>query len=239
MLPFLGEDGLQAAAHGKALRRRVAGLGDRFGPAGQLGVGEPGEHPAHGGHAVRAQGEHLVQRRPGVPVPRDAGFTGHLVVGQAQRIPGRRLAQDRAADPGVGGEDEVAQRLDEGPFVVDPLVQQVRGHPARPRDGLLPQPLEDVPGLAEPVGIGRAHPGPIRITAVEFGFHQRHDVDAVDPHVLDQAVDVHVHQERAADHGAGQVDVAEPGAGQVDHLEPGAGQVLAGEVSHLASLPGA
>jgi len=239
VLPFLGEDGLQAAAHGEALRCRVARGGDRFGPPGQLGVGEPGEHLAHGGHAVGAQGEHLVQRRPGALVPRDIGFVGHLVVGQAQRVPGRRLAQDRAADPGVGGEDEVAQRLDEGPLVVDPLVQQLRGHPLRPRDRLLPQPLEDVPGLAEPVGIGRAHLGATGITAVEFGFHQGHDVDPVDRHILDQAVDLHVHQEGAADHGAGQVHVAKPGAGQVDLLEPGAGQVFAGEVSHLASLPGA
>ena len=56
--------------------------------------------------------------------------------------------------------------------------------------------------------------------------------DAADPEAIASSV-------RAADHGAGQVDVAEPGAGQVDQVEPGAGQVLAGEVSHLASLPGA
>ena len=132
----------------------------------------------------------------------------------------------------------MAQRLDEGPLIVYPLVQQFRSHPAGPRHGLLPQPLEDVPGLAVPVGIGRAHPGAVRIAAVEFGLDQRHDVDVVDPDVLDLAADVDVHQERAANHGAGQVDVVEQGSGQVDHLEPGAGQVLASEVSHRASLPG-
>jgi hypothetical protein len=238
VLPLFGEDRLQAAAHRVAVRLRVARLGDRFGHPGQRGVGEPGEHLAHGGHPVRAQREHLVQRRPGGPVPRDVHLVGHLVVRQPQRVPRRRPAQDRAADPGVGGEDEVAQRLDEGILVVDPLVQQVRVHPAGPVHGLLPQPLEDIPGLAVPVRIGRAHLGAIRVAAVEFGLHQGHDVDPVDRDVLEQAVDFHVHQERAADHGVRQVDVAEPGAGEVDLLEPGAGQVLPGEVSHPASLPG-
>src|SRR5262249_12389936 len=90
--------------------------------------------------------------------------------------------------------------------------------------------------------------GRVGVAAVELRFHQGHDVDAVDPQVLDVAADVHVDQGRATDHGPGQidqleagareVDVAEPGAGQVDVLEPGAGQVLAGEVGHPASLPG-
>ena len=102
--------------------------------------------------------------------------------------------------------------------------------------GLLPQPFQDVPRRAEAVGVGRAHLGTIRVAAVEFGLHQGDDVDAVDRDVLEQAVQVHVDQERAADRGAGEVDVAEPGAGQVDLVEPGAGQVLAGEVSHPASL---
>jgi len=153
VLPLFGEDRLQAAAHRIAVRRRVARLGDRFGHPGQLGVGEPREHPAHGGHPVRPQREHLVQRRPGGPLPGDGRIVGHLVVRQVERIPRRRLAQDRAADPRVGGEDEVAQRLDEGPLVGDPLVQQVRVHAARPVHGLLPQPLEDAPGLAVPVRI--------------------------------------------------------------------------------------
>ena len=85
------------------------------------------------------------------------------------------------------------------------------------------------------------------MAAVEFGLYQGHDVDPVDPHVVDLAADVHVPQVRPADRDPGQVDQAEPcpgeidtvevGTGQVDVLEPGAGQVLAGEVGHLASVP--
>src|SRR6185437_4175281 len=101
--------------------------------------------------------------------------------------------------------------------------------------------------LAVPGGVARAHLGPVRVAAVEFGLHQGHDVDPVDPHVVDLAADVHVHQVRPADRDPGQVDQAEArtgevdtvevGAGQVDVLEPGAGQVLVGEVGHLASVP--
>jgi hypothetical protein len=53
----------------------------------------------------------------------------------------------------------MAQRLDERPLSVDPLMQQFSVYPASPRHGLLPQPLEDVPGFAEPVGIRRPHLG--------------------------------------------------------------------------------
>jgi len=78
----------------------------------------------------------------------------------------------------------MAQRLDEGPLSLDLLVKQLRGHPASPLDGLLPQPLEDVPCFAEPVGIGRPHRHAVRVATVEFRLHPEHDVDAVDPQVL-------------------------------------------------------
>ena len=121
--------------------------------AGQLFVGEAGQHLADGGHAVGAQSQYLVQRRPRAGVTRDAGLVRHLVVRQIQRVPGRRHPQDGAFHPGVGGEDEVAQGLDERPLSVDPLMQQFRGQPPGPLDGLGPQPFQDVPGFAVP---GRA-----------------------------------------------------------------------------------
>src|SRR6266702_1093526 len=247
VLPLLVENGLQAPAYGEALRFWVARLHDGFGHAGQLLVGEIGDHLAHGGHAVRAQGEHLVQRRPRAAVVRDAGFVGHLVVGQVQPVPGRRLPQDCALHPSVGGEDEMAQRLDEGPLSIDSLVEQLRCHAASPPDGPLPQPLENVPCFAEPFGIGRPHLHAVRVTTVELRLYQGHDVDAVDSQVPDLAAQVHVHQGCATDHDprqidqvearVGEVDVVEPCAGQVNVLEPRAGQVLTGEVSHPTSLP--
>ena len=88
----------------------------------------------------------------------------------------------------------------------------------------------------------RAHLGAVRMATVELGFHERHDVDAVDPHIVDVTADLHVDHRRAPDHDAGQIDqvearvgeidIVEPRAGQVDVLEPGAGQVRAREVSH-------
>jgi hypothetical protein len=246
VFPLLVEDGLQAPAHREALRLGVTRLGDRDRDAGQRLVGQADQHLADGGHPVCAQGEHLLQRRARVWVARDAGLVGHLVVGQVERVPRRRLAQDRAVHPGVGGEDQVAKRLDEGPLPVDPLVQQLRGHPAGSRDGLPPQPFQDVPGVAEPVGVGRAHLGPVRVTAIQLGLHQGHDVDPVDPQVTDPSADIHVDQGRAADRHPGQVDevearagqgdVSELGAVQVHALEPGTGQVLVDKVSHPTSL---
>jgi hypothetical protein len=115
---------------------------------------------------------------------RTAKFAGHLVVGQVERVPGRRLPQDCALHPGVRGEGEMAQRLDEGPLCLDLLVEQPRGHPVSPLDGPLPQPLEDVPCFAEPVGIGRPHLHAARVATAEFRLRQGHDVDAVDPQVL-------------------------------------------------------
>ena len=55
---------------------------------------------------------------------------GHSIIRIGTRVwvaapgeKGLRLVEDRAAGPGVGSEDEMAQRLDEGPFVVDSQVE--------------------------------------------------------------------------------------------------------------------
>src|SRR5215470_6541350 len=92
VLPLLGEDGLQAPPHREALRFGIARFGDRHGPAGQPVVGEAGEHLANRGHAIRAQGEYLIERWPRLAVVRDARLVVP-VVGQVQRIPGRRVSQ--------------------------------------------------------------------------------------------------------------------------------------------------
>jgi hypothetical protein len=85
VLSFL-EDRLQAVADGEAVRLRVARLRDWFGHAGQLRVGEIGEQPC-GPRAVRAPR----LGRPPAAVAWDAGFVGHLVMGQVQPMPGRRV----------------------------------------------------------------------------------------------------------------------------------------------------
>jgi len=42
----------------------------------------------------------------------DARLVAQLVMGQAQRMPWRRVPEDRARHPGIGGEDQMAQRLE-------------------------------------------------------------------------------------------------------------------------------
>ena len=66
--------------------------------------------------------------------------------------------------------------------------------PCKPscRLGLAPEPLKDVPRLAQPGRVRRAHLGPVRIPPGELGLDQRPDVDPVDGHVHDLAVDVDV-----------------------------------------------
>src|SRR5262249_37527110 len=145
--------------------------------------------------------------------------------GQVQRVPGRRVAEDRAADPRVGGEDEVAQGLDEGPLAVDGLVQQRGVQAAGPGDGAVPEPVEGVPGGPEAGRCCGAHRGPVRVAPVQLGVDQRCDVDTVDRDVEDLAVDVDVGQLDPAHHHAVQRDPAEPGTGQVAGPELGAGEV--------------
>src|SRR5262245_46841359 len=167
---------------------------------------------------------------------------GHLVPRKVKGVPRRRITEDGPPDPGVGGEDQVPQRLDERPLAVDRLVQQLGWQAAGPRYGLVPQPLEDVPCLAEACRVCRAHLGPVRIPPVKLGVDQRPDVDTVDGQVHDFAVYVDVGQFRAAHQDAAHAHVAELAAGQVggaelraaevDALEPGARQIRIEVIGH-------
>src|SRR5262245_39822141 len=140
----------------------------------------------------------------------------------------------------------MSQRLDERPLAVDRLLQQLRLQAAGAFDGLSPQPLDDIPRLAEPSRVCRAHLDPIRIAPVEFGVDQGPDVDAVDGHVHDLAVDVDVDQFYAPHDDAAQVDPAELGAGEIDGaqlcpaevntFEPGPAQIGTNEISHATTL---
>ncbi len=204
------------------------------------------DDPAHGRHAVVSQGQHLVEGGPDRPVARDAGCVGHAVPRQLERVPGRRVAEDGPAHPGVRGEGEVAQGLDEGPLAVDRLVQQCRVEAPGPLDRRRPPPLDDVPRVAKAGGVGGSHLHPIRLTPVELGLDERRHVDAVEDEALELAVDVHVaeldatHDDvahlRSAEHRPREVGVHELRAGQVDALEARPAEVLVGEVSHARTL---
>ena len=139
------------------------------------------------------------------------GRVGHLVPRQVERVPRRRVAEDRPAHPRVGGEDQVAQRLDERPLAVDRLVQQVgsaAGGPARrcrpTAARRRPRPRGTRPGRS-------GASGPVGVAPVELGLDERADVDAVDgARSRISPVMSTSHQLDAAQGDAVQVDAAEP-----------------------------
>jgi hypothetical protein len=162
-------------------------------------------------------------------VARNSRHVFPLVPLQAERVPGGWVAADRPADPGVGGEDQVAERLDERPLAIDGLVQRLRRQAAGPRHRLVPEPPEDFPRLAEAGRVFGAHPDPVGAPAVKLGLDQRADVDPVDGDVHDLAIDVDVDQLDAAHAYPGHVHPTEPGIGEIAGEELGTGQVRAVE----------
>ena len=106
---------------------------------------------------------------------------------RVRRICGRMLLhpQDAATEPGVGREDEVPQRLDEGPLVLDVRVHQLpwgAGH------RLLPRRLHRDPPLAQALGRLR----PLQLASgelpVQLGVDERHHVDPVDQERAEEQV---------------------------------------------------
>jgi hypothetical protein len=169
---------------------------------------------------------------------------------------GATASKHDAADPARVREAEVAQRLDEGPLVVDPRVQVVGGEGAGAAERVVPQAVEGGEGLAEAVGVGGSHQGAVGHPAVELRLDEGDDVDAVDDQATQLAVDLQV-GDLGAGHpyavevgrphpGAAQVDVAQGRVGEVDALEGGAAEgdpgegrpveVLLGEVGHGGRL---
>jgi hypothetical protein len=73
-------------------------------------------------------------------------------LGEAKRVVRHRFVEDGAAGPGVGDEDEMAQRLDERPLVIDPFVERRFGQPLGAGDRLRPEPFDRVPHRAIVVG---------------------------------------------------------------------------------------
>jgi hypothetical protein len=110
------------------------------------------------------------------------------------------VAQNRSQHPRVGGEDQVPQRLDEGPLAIDALVQPVLRERLRALDGRVPSASDDVPCSPEPVGVGRSHERAVGVAAVELGVDQRADIDTVDGHVIEVGVDLDPLEPGAPDH---------------------------------------
>jgi hypothetical protein len=134
----------------------------------------------------------------------------------------------------------VAQRLAEGPLLVDRGVQLVLGQRSGTPDGAVPQPLQSLPGGAEAVRVGRSHRRSFGIADVELLLHIGTDLDAVDHQVLEGAVDLDVRQVDPSQLGAphqgapdlhpAQIDVTEDRVAQADAFERGTGEVAVAEL---------
>ena len=113
---------MQALRDGERARRVRSTGADRSHLGAQLVVGQRLDDLADGRLAAGAQRQHLVERGTGLAVPRDAVPAGRLVPREVQRVPRCCTSEHGAVHPGGAGEAEVAQRLDEGPLVVDAAV---------------------------------------------------------------------------------------------------------------------
>ena len=143
-------------------------------------------------------------------------------MGVAERVVRHRIVEHRATRPRVRGEHQVAQRLDERPLVVDPLVTSRLRQPSGAGHRLGPEALDRVPHGS--VVVGRLHLlqlDPLGVPPLELGFHERGDVDVVHDEVADHPGDVHVDEPRVDDLQPAQVTVAEGRSGEVGPVEAG------------------
>ena len=153
---------------------------------------------------------------------------------------GRRLVEDRAAGPLVGGEDEMAQRLDEGPLVVDPQVESRFGQPLRAGDGVGPESLDRVPHRAVVVGcphLSQLHA--FGVPPVELALHECRDIDVVNDEAADKPGHPDVDEPRVSDLDLAQVTVPEVRAGEIRAREASTAKCVGAVVvsCHRAIVP--
>jgi hypothetical protein len=87
-------------------------------------------------------------------------------------------------EPGIGGEDQVAQRLGERPLAVHGDVHRAGRHRGRAVEGGRPGALEDGPGSSQAFRVAGATVGTAGEAPVELGLDVGDDVDAVDAEEL-------------------------------------------------------
>ena len=134
------EDGVDALVH------RVRAVLEHVDRSCEVGRRNRCEVVAKACGAIRTHGERFRDRRRQVVVeagPREVDGAG---VRQPDRV--EAFSEDRHGEPLVHREDEVSQRLDEGPLVVDRLMQRVFGKSLRPGDRLRPLVFERRPRVA-------------------------------------------------------------------------------------------
>ena len=146
-------------------RRRPGGVLHRLGLDVQLVVGEPLEHVAHDRLRVRAHGRALRRGTTDLPVTREPPVVGGPVPRQSPagaRAPVRRGCR---APPSTAVANTRCRNVSMNDHSSSTDACSCSGRQAPGvGDGLGPAPFEQVPGLAEPVGVGRgaSAPGPGR-----------------------------------------------------------------------------
>lgn len=134
-------------------------------------------------------------------------------------------AQDRAAQPRVGGQDQVPERLREGPLAAHRHLGRAGGHCRDTGERGRPGMPERGPGCPQGLRIAGAAPGPAGEAPVKLSFDERRHVDAVDQ----QGAAVALQEPRRVDVRSLHIDPAHHHTGQVGPGEPGTAQVRAGE----------
>lgn len=223
--PLLVEQREQTLADRVAALLRPARRLHGDGVGGKRRIVKRGEVPANRRLPVEPKRESYVRGRSRRSVARHTLGFGHLVPRQRQGRPGPRIAEDRAVQPALGREREVPQRFDERPLAVDRLVKRALRQLPGALDGLAPQPLECVPGFAEPVRVGGSHLRQVGLATLQLGLDQWCDVHTINGETLDFAVDPHVDQARAAHHDVLEEDLSEVRPRQVDVVEVGVVEV--------------
>lgn len=141
------------------------------------------------------------------------------------------LTEDAAAQPGVGGHHQVAQRLGEGPFPVHAQILRPGGQLIQGTAGGRPMGADRIPGLEQFCAVVRAARLSPREPAVQFLLHEPGDLHVVEEHALTPGT-----EPGAVDACAAQFNGAHPHLTQVAAGEPGPAQVGVGEV-RLRQLP--
>ena len=146
---------------------------------------------------------------------------------QAEGVERLLELQDAPAQPRVGGQHQVAQRLRERPLTVHRDVDRARGHRCHALERGRPGALERRPGGAQAVRILGPSVGTPGKSPVQLGLDEGNHVDPVDEQralAVEEPwrVDVGSLHLGLAHHDAGQVSPDEPGAAQVrvDELRP-------------------
>lgn len=167
---------------------------------------------------------------------------GGIARRQSERVEGRVVAPDHAAQPEVDGEDEVAQRLDDGPLAVDLFVAPGLREALGSAEGLGPARGHGVPSSAVVVGRHEAPQGdPLGEAPVELVADVRRHVDALDadaPELAAEGPQVDVVEHRSAHPQSAQVALPEGRVLMVGADVEVLGQLqVHAEESHTSSVP--